>query len=185
MDLVSEYKNIVQKAISHLKEDLKSIRTGRATPAILENLQIETYGGTTKMSLSSLATITTQGPAALQVTPFDQSIIQDIEKAILTSPLGLSPKVQGTMILATVPPLSEEQREKFVKIVGQKIEEKKNIVRGARDDVRRKIKNKLENKEITEDEKFRYEKEVENVTSQSMDEIQSIKDKKEEEIRQV
>lgn len=185
MDLVNEYKNAVEKAISHLKEDLKSIRTGRATPAILENLQIEAYGGTTKMSLSSLATISTHGPSVLQVVPFDQSIIQEIEKAILTSPLGLSPKVQSNMIIATVPPLSEEQREKFVKIVGQKIEEKKNIVRGARDDVRRKIKNKQENKEITEDERFRLEKEVENATSDLIEEIQNIKDKKEEEIRQV
>ncbi|MCS6956487.1 MAG: ribosome-recycling factor, partial [Patescibacteria group bacterium] len=109
MDFVQEFKQKSQKIIDSLKEDLKSIRTGKANPSLVENLIIETYSGTTKLKLMELSTITTEGPTTLIVIPFDPSTIQDIEKAILKSPLGLSPSVQGTKIILKIPPLSTEQ----------------------------------------------------------------------------
>lgn len=185
MDLVNEFKQKSQKIIDILKEDLKSIRTGRANPSLVENIIIETYGGTTKLRLMELATITTEGSTALSIMAFDPSIIPDIEKSILKSPLGLSPIVQGNKIIIKIPPLSAEQREKYIKLVGEKIEDKKNQIRGIRDEIRKNLKNLFEKKEITEDEKYRLEKEIDNQNASLMKEIDNIKSKKEVEIREV
>lgn len=183
--VLSEFQQIVVKMILHLREDLKSIRTGRASPSLVENLIVETYGGQTKLKLLELAHLTTEGPAQIVVTPFDPSTTSDIEKSILKSPIGFSPQVQGVRIIIKIPPLSEEQRQKLGKIVAQKIEEKKMAIRNVRDDARRKIKISFEKKEITEDEKFRQEKEIDTETQKYMDEIMSIKDLKEKEIMEV
>lgn len=185
MNPISEFKINCQKVIESLKNDLKTIRTGRASPSLVENLIVETYGGSTRLKLMELTTIVTEGPIVLSINPFDPSTIQDIERAILKSPLGLSPVVQGNRIILKIPPLSTEQREKFIKTAGEKVEEKKNQIRNLRDDVRKTIKTSFGKKETTEDEKFRLEKEVNNISTQFMEEIQIIKGKKEEEIRQV
>ncbi|KKQ23140.1 MAG: Ribosome-recycling factor [Candidatus Roizmanbacteria bacterium GW2011_GWC2_37_13] len=185
MDNISQFKASCQKVIESLKEDLKSIRTGRASPSLVENLTVETYGGSTRLKLMELSTIVTEGPIALSISPFDQSTIQDIERAILKSPLGLSPIVQSNRILLKIPPLSTEQREKFIKTAAELIEDKKNQIRNLRDNVRKSIKNSFEKKETTEDEKFRLEKEIDNISTLFTEEIQVIKDKKEAEIREV
>ncbi|MCX7955636.1 MAG: ribosome recycling factor [Patescibacteria group bacterium] len=185
MDFLSEFKQKSQKIIDSIKEDLKTIRTGRANPSLVENLIVETYGGTTKLKLMELSTITTEGPTSLLIIPFDPSVTQDIEKAILKSPLGLSPSIQGTKIILRIPPLSSEQREKYIKLAREKIEERKNQIRSLRDDLRRNIKNLFEKKEITEDIKYRFEKEIDNQNSIIMKEIDFIKEKKENEIREL
>jgi len=185
MDTTSQFKINCQKVIGSLKEDLKSVRTGRASPSLVENLIVETYGGSTRLKLMELSTIVTEGPIALSITPFDPSTIQDIERATLKSPLGLSPIVQGNRIILKIPPLSIEQREKFIKTAVEKIEKKKNQIRNLRDDVRKSIKTSFEKKETTEDEKFRLEKEIDNISTQFMEEIQIVRDKKETEIREV
>lgn len=183
--LLQNFQYNANKTIQTLKDELKLIRTGRASPALIEDLLVETYGGQAKLKLLELATITTEGPASLLIAPFDLSVIIDIEKAILKSSLGLSPATQGSKILIKIPPLSEEQREKIIKLISQKIEEKKNIIRTHRDDVRRKIKSQLEQKAITEDEKFRQEKEIDNLTHRTIEELQKVKEAKETEISQV
>jgi len=183
MDLINQFKQNAQKVIDSLKESLKSIRTGRANPSLVENLIVETYGGQTKLKLLELATITTEGSQALSITPFDPSVQLDIEKAILKSPLGLSPAVQGNRIIIKIPSLSEEQRNKYIKIVGETIEGKKNQIRNLRDEMRKSIKISFENKELTEDEKFRLEKEIDTITTQFMEEIQTVRASKEQEIR--
>ncbi|MBI5127103.1 ribosome recycling factor [Candidatus Roizmanbacteria bacterium] len=185
MDYTSDFKRGCQKTIESLKEDLKSIRTGRATPSLVENLVVETYGGQSKLRLLEMATITTEGPQALLIIPFDPSVISDIEKAILKSPLGLSPNVQGSKIIIKIPSLSTEQREKFIKTAGEKIEDKKNQIRNLRDDVRKKIKTSFEKKETTEDVKYRLEKEIDNISQEFIQEIETIKTKKEAEIREI
>lgn len=182
---LDSFKQQVAKVLDQLKEELKSIRTGRATPALVENLMVKAYGGQTTLKLLELATITTDGPSVLTVAPFDPSTVQEIEKAILSSSLGFSPQTQGTTIIVRIPPLSQEQREKILKLIGQMIEEKKVHIRNNRDEVRKKIRHSLELKEITEDTKFRTEKEIDALTQQSMETIQNIKEQKEEEIMQV
>lgn len=183
--IIDELNQSAQKALSHFKDELNSIRTGKSNPALLESLVVETYGGQSKLKLMELATILTEGPTSLIITPFDPTTIADIEKAILKSPLGISPLVQSDRIIAKIPPLSAEQREKFVKLLGQKSEEKKNVIRFLRDEARKKIRNLFVGKEITEDEKFRLEKEIDLTTQNITDELQKIKENKEKEIMEL
>lgn len=182
---ITEFSQNLQKTVSALKEDLKSIRTGRANPSMVEEIPIEAYGGQSKMRLLELATIITEGPSLLVIMPFDPSTIPDIERGILKSPMGFSPQTQGTKINIRIPPLSQEQREKYIKLVGQKVEERKVMARNLRDDVRKKIKTGFEAKEITEDEKYRLEKEIDSLIQKSSEEFTTLKEKKEQEIREV
>lgn len=184
-NIAQEFSNLIEKTIFSLQEDFKSIRTGRATPALIENLQVETYGGQSKLKLLELATITTDGPSALVISPFDNSTIQDIEKAILKSSLGLSPQTQANRIVVKIPLLSQEQREKMIKLIGEIVEEKREIIRNHRDEARKKVRNELEQKAITEDQKFRVEKEIELHSQNSIEKIQKLKELKEKDILEV
>ncbi|MFW5703270.1 MAG: ribosome-recycling factor [Patescibacteria group bacterium] len=185
MDFVQSYISTVQKTIDHLKDELQAVRTGRASSTLLENMQIDAYGGSTKMKLMEMASINQEGPTVLTIHPYDTSTVQDIEKSLLKSTLGLSPKVQGTTIMVLFPELSQEQREKFIKHVGQIVEDHKVSIRNARDDIRKKIKSAQDSKTITEDDKFRLEKEIDAKTKSFNEEIDSLKDKKEKQIREV
>jgi len=184
MDL-SNFKNNLSLTITALKEELKSIRTGRANPAMIEDIIIEAYGGSTKLRLKELSTITTDGASALLIAPFDPSTIIDIEKGILKSPLGITPQTQGTRITIRIPPMSQEQREKYIKLVGQMIEEKRSIVRNHRDNVRKRVRDEFEKKTLTEDDKYRLEKEIDTLTQKTNEDIASIKTAKDSEIQQV
>lgn len=185
MDIVANFKQSSQKTVLALKEELKSIRTGRATPALVENIQVTTYNGTTTLKLKELASISTEGSQTLVIVPYDVSTTGDIEKGILSSSMGLSPASQGTRILVKIPPLSQEQREKFIKLSNQMVEEHRVSIRGQRDDGRRKIKSQYELKTITEDAKFRLEKEVDTESTKIMEEMDAIKESKEKEIREI
>lgn len=184
MDL-TDFKTQLQNTVNSLKEELKSIRTGRANPIIIEHLSVDAYGGSTKMRLMEMATITTEGSSALVIAPFDPSTVPDIEKAILKSPLGLSPQVQGTRIIIRIPPLSQEQREKYVKLVNQTVEDKRNVVRNHRDDIRKKIKQQFDEKIMTEDDKYRFEKEIDTISQKVSGQLLEIKESKEKEIMEV
>ena len=183
--LISDIKKHFDSALVKLKDDLKVIRTSHASPALLENIEVEAYDGTMKMKLMELATIANESPTVLAVVPFDPAITQDVERAIRKSPLGLSPATQTNKILITVPSLSDEQRGKYVKLVSEMAEASRHILRGYRDDARKKIKHASEIKEISEDEKFRMEKLVDEETQKANEQIQSIKDKKEKDIMTV
>ena len=183
--LIPDLKKHFDGVVLRLKEDLKAIRTSHASPALLENIDVEAYGGTMKMKLMELATISNESATKLSVVPFDPSITQDIEKAIRKSPLGLSPTTQTNKIYITVPSLSEEQRTKYVKLANEITEASKHIIRGYRDDARKKIKHLFESKEISEDDKFRLEKQVDDETQKANEQVQIVKDKKEKEITTV
>ena len=182
---ISSFKLNITLTISALKEELKAVRTGRANPAMIEDIIIEAYGGSTKLRLKELSTITTDGASSLLIAPFDPSTIIDIEKGILKSPLGITPQTQGTRITIRIPPMSQEQRDKYAKLVGQMIEEKRSIVRNHRDDIRKKIRDEFEKKILTEDDKYRLEKEIDILTQKANDDIASIKTTKDIEIQQV
>lgn len=183
--LIPDLKKHFEGVVAKLKEELKTIRTSHASPALLENIDIDVYGGTMKMKLLELATITNEGATTLAVVPFDPTTTQDIERGILKSPLGLSPTTQTSKILITIPPLSEEQRAKYAKFVNEMAEEHRHIVRGYRDDARRKVKQAFEAKSISEDEKFRYEKQIDDETIKINERIHEVKTKKETEIQTV
>jgi ribosome recycling factor len=182
---LNDFKTNTARVVTQLKEDLKSIRTGRANPAVLEDIIVETYGGSTKMKMMEMATITTDGPIQLVIMPYDSSTIGDVEKAILKSPLGLTPVTQAGRIIVKIPPLSQDQRQKLTKIVSQKVEEFKNQVRNHRDEARKKIKQLHETKDITDDQKYRFEKEIDTATQGVNEEIQKIKESKDKELMEV
>lgn len=182
MDL-NQFKTNLSQTVSYLKDQLKTIRTGRANPSMIEDLSVETYGGSTTLKLKELSTIVSEGPSALIIAPFDPSTISDIEKAVLKSPLGFTPAIQGSRIILRIPSMSQEQRDKYIKLVGQIIEEKRVVARNHRDLIRKKVKEIFDVKELSEDEKFRIEKEIDSITQKTMEEIQHLKDLKEEEIK--
>jgi len=183
-EIILSFKSNAEKHIANLREELKGIRTGRAHTGMIENMQIEAYGGT-KMKLIELSSITIESTDALIITPFDPTTVSDIEKGILSSPLGFNPQTQGMRIVVRVPPLSEEQRIKYTKVVSQLVEDTKNQVRYERDTIRKKIKNKEDSKELTEDDRYRLEKEIDELTGKLNTELQTIKDNKEQEIMEV
>jgi ribosome recycling factor len=182
--ILSEFKQHTTIIIDTLKEELKSIRTGRATPALVEGVAVEAYGGT-PMKLLELAAITTEGPAIIVIAPFDPSTVSDIERAIQKSALGFTPAVNGNTIRIAVPPMSQEQREKYTKLIGQMVEEKRESVRGNRDEARKQIKQGVDAKELTEDDKFRLEKEIDEATQKVNEEIHKIRESKERELMEV
>jgi len=176
--MTNDFQKKAAAIIEKLKENLRSIRTGVVTPALVENIIVETYGGQTKLKLLELSAISSFGPQTLVIAPFDPSTIKDIEKALISSNLGVSPVVQNNQIFIKFPPLSQEQREKLVKIVNQIVEEARQKIRSLRDEVRKTIKISFEKKEITEDEKFRKEKELDLQTQKINETIEEIKKKK-------
>lgn len=182
--LISEFKSTTEECIQTAKEELKGIRTGRASTGMIENLQIEAYGGT-KMRLKDIATLSTEGATTLSIVPFDPTTVPDIEKGIMASPLGFNPQTEGSKIFIQIPPLSEEQRIKYSKLAGQMVEDIKNMVRREREEARKKIKRMEDAKEITEDDQFRAEKEIDSITSNATNELQSLREKKEKEIMEV
>lgn len=184
-NLIPELNKHFDMSVTKLREDLKTIRTSHASPALLENIEVEAYGGAMKMKLMELATIGNDSPTVLTVVPFDPSTTQDIERAIQKSPLGLSPTTQTNKILITVPSLSEEQRAKYAKLVNEMAEETRRVVRGYRDDARKKIKHAFEAKEVSEDDKFRFEKQVDEETQKINEQIEVLKEKKDKEITTV
>lgn len=184
-DFTKEFATNIQKHIQKLREDLRGIRTGRAHTGMVEGLPVEAYGGSMKMKLQELASLTTEGNDAILIMPFDPATVQDIEKAILASPLGITPKTEGTRITVRVPALSEEQRTKYAKLVSQMIEDTKNAIRRERESIRKDIKNMFDAKELTEDDKYRLEKDIDAETAKSNDELQDVKEKKEQEIMAV
>jgi len=188
MDIQSiekDFSSQSQQTTLQLSDELRQIRTGKASPALIEDLDVLTYGGQMKMKLKELASISTDGPTSLVVDPFDVSTVQDIEKAFLTSPLQLSPRVEGKMIRIVTPPLSTEQREKFVKLVNQKVEDTKNSIRYHRDHARKNIKSLIDDKLISEDEKFKVEKNIDISAKEFSDKLDEIKKKKQEEIMSI
>lgn len=180
-----QFKQSADIVINSLKTDLGTLRTGRVTPALIENLIVDTYQGQAKLRLLELAAISASDNQTLSVQPFDISTLKDIEKAILKSPLGLNPLISDNQITIKLPPLSQEQRQKILKIINQKIEEKKSHLRNQRDELRKKIRSQEEQKTITKDDKFRLEKELDREIQKYNEVIQEIKAKKEKEIMEV
>jgi ribosome recycling factor len=174
-----------QASSAFITDELRQIRTGKASPALVDGLEVTTYGGTTTLTLRELASISSDGATTILIDPFDASVTQDIEKAIRVSPLGLNPAVDGKTIRLTIPALDEEQRTKFTKLVGEKIEHGKVQLRQHRDHARKNVKVLLESKTITEDDKFRIEKEIDTITKDYSDKLDELRKKKTDEIMQI
>ena len=182
-DVMNEAKERMEKTIEALHGDLRTIRTGRASPALVERLQIDYYGAPTP--LNQLAGTTVPEPRMLVIRPWDRSTIGIIEKAILKSDLGLNPSNDGQVIRLIIPQLTEERRRELSKQVARRVEEarvaNRNIRRDAIDMLRELEKEKL----ISEDELFTGRDEIQKLTDESIKEIDEIGKAKEAEILEV
>jgi ribosome recycling factor len=181
----AEVKIKMQKAMHVVQEDLGTIRSGRATPALVENVSVTTYGGTTTLKLREIANITTEGPRMLIITPYDQTTTHDIEKAIGSANLGYTAAVDGNIMRISIPPLTADRREEFIKLAHQKLEGGRVMLRQIRHEAMNDIKRAVDEKQISEDDKKRLEKEIQAVTDEMMSEIELLREKKETELREI
>lgn len=183
--LLAQTKDKMRKALEVTSQDLSTIRSGRATPAIVENVVINAYGGTTKMKLMELATITTMDAKTIVIQPYDPSTTNDVEKGILESNIGLTPIIDGEIIRISLPALTEERRKEFIKLAHTKVEAGKIMVRQVRQDILHDVKKEVENKTLNEDQKKMVEKQVQEITDKMILELDSMKQKKEAELLQI
>ncbi|MEO5799132.1 MAG: ribosome recycling factor [Gemmatimonadales bacterium] len=179
-EIVKASREGMQKAVDNTKRDLAGIRSGKASPGLLDSVRVDAYGS--QVPLNQIAMVSAPEPRMLAVTPFDKGLTQAIDKAIRDSNLGLNPQTQGGLIRVPLPMLSEERRKEMVKICGKLVEEGRVSVRGARTDAMGKIK-KVE--KVPEDEKSRAEKDVQKHTDDAIKQIEELFKAKEAEILEV
>ena len=168
------------KAIDFFKKDIASLRTGRANPAILEGVQVESYGA--KSPINSLANISIGDGSSIVIAPWDKNIIKEIEKAITEADLGVGIVNEGDKIRLTVPQMTEENRKDLVKKLNEKQEKTRVTIRQVREDIKAAIESAEEANELTQDDKFRYIKELDEEVNRINNELKDIKEKKEGEI---
>lgn len=180
-NVISDTRSKMQKALEVLQNDIATVRTGKATPALVENVVISAYGGTAKMRVMEVATINATDAHTLTLSPFDQSIINEIQKGIQDANLGLSPSVNGEVIRISIPPLSTERRAELIKLMHQKLENGRITLR----QVRHEALDAIKKQEASEDEAKRLEKEVQKLIDDCSAEIDSIGKRKEEELLQI
>ncbi len=178
-------KNKMQSSVDSLASDIAGIRTGRATPALVENIICPAYGGTQRLRVMEVASITCPDPTSIVISPWDKSIIGDIRKGILEANVGMNPSIDGAIIRIIMPPLTTEDREKYVKLLSAKLEVGRVAVRQVRADIMHDIKEKSEKKEITEDDKFAQEKRVQEITDEFIGKIDEMGEKKKTELLQI
>jgi ribosome recycling factor len=182
-DALSEAENRMKGAITALEEDLATIRTGRASPALVERLNIDYYD--TPTPLMQLATISAPEPRMLTIRPFDPASIKDIERSIQTSDLGLTPSNDGKIIRLMIPSLTEERRLELVRVVKNRAEEARVSVRNVRRDTQNDIRDFEREKLISKDDLKRGEDDLQKLTDQYVDQINDISDRKEKEVLEV
>ena len=179
---LDEINQRMQKVLEVLKVDLSTVRTGRATPSLVENVVINAYGGSAKMRVMELATISTSDSQTILITPFDQSIIGEINKGIMEANIGLTPVIDGQNIRISIPLLSEERRQQLVQLVNQKLEGARIQVRQVRHEGMTDVK---KDEDMPEDDAQRLEKEIQKLTDDTISQIDALGKKKEEELMQV
>ena len=178
-----ELRKKCEKSLDFLKSELAQIRTGRATPALIESIEIDAYGS--KMTVKELGSITTLDPENLVVVPWDKNLLGDISKGIRESDLHLNPVEESDRLRVPVPTLTEERRREFAKIVSIKVEECKNALRNIRQDAMKDVDKDFESKVIGEDEKFDQRDEVEKVTKELILEAESTGETKKSDLMTV
>lgn len=182
-ETVKDAENRMKSALQALEEDLTGIRTGRATPALVEKLPIDYFGMPTP--LMQLASISVPDARSLLIKPFDPTTLKTIEKSILASDLGLTPNNDGKVIRLNLPPLTEERRHELVRVVNNRLEETRVAIRNIRRDLIKDLRDFEKEKMISEDDLKTGEEELQKLTSKNIDDIEKIGQKKETEIMEV
>lgn len=182
-EILFDAEERMEKALQVLRDELRGLRTGRATPALVDTLRVEYYGSPTP--LKQLAQIGTPDPQSIVIRPFDQGSLKDIEKAIRSSDLGMAPNSDGKVIRLQVPPMSGEQRQKMVARVKKASEEAKVACRNIRRDANKHFDTAEKEKEMTEDERDRGKEKVQDLLKSFEDKVSDLADKKSKEIMEV
>lgn len=182
-DIQTETKRKMEKTLELIKEELKSIRTGRATPGLVENIKISYYGSHTP--LKQLANIAAPEPQLIVITPFDPSIIKDIEKTIVQSELGLTTNSDGKVIRIPIPPLSEERRKKIVTQVKEMSEDSKVAIRNIRREANKHVDKEEKDSLLTEDEAKKTKDKVQKMIHDYEAKLNEIVTKKSEDILKI
>ena len=182
-DTLREAAERMQTALGSLEEDLASIRTGRASPALVERMPVDYYGTNTPMI--QLASISVPEPRQLLIRPFDPATLKDIERAILASDLGLTPNSDGKVIRLSMPQLTEERRHELVRVVHNRMEETRVKIRNIRRDLIKDLREFEKEGLISEDEEERGEKELQDLTDKMNEKVEEIGERKEKEIMEV
>jgi ribosome recycling factor len=182
-DILKEAETRMRAAVLNLEEDLSGIRTGRATPALVERIPIDYYD--TPTPLLQLASISVPEPRSLLIKPFDPTTLKTIERTIQASDLGLTPSNDGKQIRLNLPPLTEERRRELVKVVHTRLEESRVAVRNVRRDLHNDMRDFEKEKMISEDDLKRGEDDLQKVTDRFIEEINKHGQRKEEEILEV
>ena len=179
-EILMDAEERMEKAVSVYKEELRGLRTGRATPALVDSIRVDYYGSPTP--LKQLAQINTPDPQSIVIRPFDPGCLKDIEKAIRSSDLGMAPNNDGKMIRLVVPPMSGEQRTKMVTRIKKSAEEAKVAIRNIRRDANKHFDQAEKAKEMTEDERDKGKDEVQSLTKKYEDQVQAMADKRAKEV---
>jgi ribosome recycling factor len=182
-EFVQDATRRMDRSIEATREHLNSVRTGRASPALLDRIQVEYYGQPTP--LKQLATINVPESRLLTVQPFDPGSLKAIEKSILESDLGLTPSNDGKIIRLPIPQLTEERRKEYVKLARQMAEEGRVAVRNVRRDVMKHLEELVKNGEVGDDEERRAEERVQKLTDEHVKSIEDLLKHKEAEIMEV
>lgn len=181
----SSVREKMQQVLDLVVSDISSLRVGRASPSLIEGLSVLVYGGQEKLKIQELATISVVDPQTLEIEPWDKSIIEEIRKGILTSDLNLNPIVSGDKIRINIPPLTTEDRERYLKLLSAKLESGRVMIRQIRAGFLKEIQKSFEDKEIGEDEKFNREKRLQEITDEFIFQINERGEKKKEEITSI
>ncbi len=181
--IFNEAKDKMHKAAENLQRNLGQIRAGRANASLLDRVQVTYYGVPTP--LNQMASITIPEARVLMITPFDKSMVQEVEKALLASDLGITPTSDGNVIRLVIPQLTEERRKELAKEVKKEAEQAKVAIRNIRRDAIDEYKKKQKNSEITEDDLRSAEKDIQDLTDKSIKELDKIASDKEKELLEV
>ena len=182
-EIISDLEERMKKSVKNLQKEFATIRTGRATPSIFDNVKVDVYGS--QMPINQVAAISCPEPRLIVINPWDKSNISFIEKAILKSDLSLNPSSDGNLIRIQIPDLTEERRKEYVKLAKTKAEECRVAIRNIRRDGNEMIKDLEKDKEISEDDSKAAVAKIQKLTDSSSEEVQTITDNKEKEILNV
>jgi ribosome recycling factor len=182
-DLINKMKPEINKAVEHLKSELGGLQVGRATPALVENIEVECYGSRT--AVRQLASISAPEPRMLIIQPWDPSITKDIERAISSARSGLSVAADGEIVRINIPPLNEERRKELISVLSEKLEQARIAVRLRREKVWKEIQDLAREGKIREDDKFRAKDELQDLVDEYNEKIEEMGESKKKEIMTV
>ncbi len=179
---IQDFDKKIQATINFYREELKGLRTGVANASMVDNVKVTPYENSAPLTIKELATISTPSPNLIVITPWDKSVVEHIVSALRSLEAGFNPSVDGTIIRITIPDLTQEQRENYVKIAKKKLEEAKIAIRNIRQDMIKSLGEQEKNDVISEDEMNNLKKQVEEKVKKANEELQQIFSAKEKEL---